>query len=104
MRETKDSKGRIRIDEKHSLIIIESNIPAIIKSTNNQLISDDEPRILFRGRDKLALKMLLFYRSLCISDKVTDYQLESLDKMIKEFKEFSNSSPTMKQSGSTLGK
>lgn len=109
MREIRDSKGRVRIDEKHSLAIsrhIEDReyIPYIVKSTNDQPIPDEEPRILFRGRDKLALPMLAFYRHLCEEDGATQYQLDTIDKMIKEFREFLESSSTMKQPGSTLEK
>lgn len=114
MRETRDSKGRVRIDEKHSLDIYDSysgkledqaqTLPRIIKSTNDQPIPDNEPRILFRGRDKLALLMLYYYRDLCVMDGCTDFQLTSMDKMINEFKEFADLSSTMKQPGSTLGK
>lgn len=113
MRETRDSKGRVRIDDKHSLdydvegILMEKGfkiIPFIVKSTNDDPIPDDEPRILFRGRDRLALTMLYYYRDLCVMDECTPYQLESIDKMIKEFKDWIDISLTMKQPGSTLGK
>jgi|SRR6185503_18428400 len=114
MRETRDSKGRVRLDEKHSLEIYrewgvefgEPNeyTPRIVKSTNDQPIPDEEPRILFRGRDILAVQMLEYYRDLCIMDEATDFQLKSINKMIEEFKEFAKNSPTMKQPGSTSGK
>lgn len=76
----------------------------IIKTTNGQAIPDNEPIILFRGRDKLALPMLEFYRKLCVVDGATQYQLDSMDKMIKIFEEFAKTSSTMKQPGCTLGK
>lgn len=103
MRKTRDDQGRIRIDEKHSLEIV-NDIPAIVKSTNNQILPDTEPRILFRGRDKLALPMLRYYRNLCVEDGCTDFQLRTMDAMISEFEEFANVSETMKQPGSTRGK
>lgn len=117
MRETRDSKGRVRIDEKHSLSYritgaVESEvgdleakiIPFIVKSTNDEPIPDDEPRILFRGRDKLAVYLLHYYRDLCVTEQCTPFQLESVDKMISEFQEFAKRSSKMKQPGSTLGK
>ena len=48
--------------------------------------------------------MLVYYRMLCVQNNCTDYQLESMDKMIRKFEEFAASSPTMKQPGCTLGK
>lgn len=87
-----------RIDNKHHL-----DGEQIIKTGNGQPIPDDEPVILFRGRDKLALPMLRCYRALCVADGCTDYQMESMDDMIHRFEEFSNASPTMKQPGCTRG-
>lgn len=116
MRETRDSKGRVRIDEKHSLDIQHTmkndgdavfpvDTPFILKSTNDQPIPDNEPRILFRGRDQLALPMLYYYRDLCIMDGATKFQLASIDKMIKEFVDFEKENKSkMKQPGITGGK
>ena len=102
MRKTKDEQGRIRIDEKHSIEII-ADTPCIVKSSNNQPIPDDEPRILFRGRDKLALPMLYFYQDLCIKDGCTTFQMESMNVMLVEFERFKSYSLTMKQPGITKG-
>jgi hypothetical protein len=96
---TKDGL-RPRIDEKHHI----SGLGKIIKTSNGQEIPDDEPRILFRGRDVLALPMLHHYRDLCVRDGATEYQLASVDAMITEFEDFARTSSTMKQPGSTLGK
>ncbi len=92
--------GRVvtRIDNKHS---IEGE--KIIKTSNGVPMPDDEPRMLFRGRDRLALPMLLYYRDLCVKDGCNDYQLGNLDVMIKEFSDFFHNSPTMKQPGITRG-
>lgn len=87
-----------RIDEKHHI-----EFHKIVKTTNGQPLPDDEPRILFRGRDRLALPLLRHYRELCVADGCNDYQLESLDRMIAEFEEFAENSPTMKQPGITRG-
>lgn len=88
-----------RIDNKHHL-----EGEQIVKTGNGQPIPDDEPVILFRGRDKLALPMLLHYRQLCADDGCTDFQLTSMDDMIRRFKAFSAQSPTMKQPGCTRGR
>lgn len=98
------------IDEKHSIYVKDAtsfhNLElGIIKHTNGQKIDlDKEPVILFRGRDKLALPMLQFYRQLCVEDGATQYQLDSMDKMIAKFELFAQTSDTMKQPDSTLGK
>lgn len=98
-----------RIDEKHHLEIRlageEQPYPTIVKSGNNQSIPLDEPRILFRGRDRLALPMLKYYRELCVQDGCTEYQLRSMDVMIKEFEEFAAdpANTAMKQPGITKG-
>lgn len=88
-----------RIDNKHHL-----DGEQIVKTGNGQPIPDDEPIILFLGRDKLALPMIQYYRQLCKDDGCTDFQLESMDDMIRRFEEFAVTSPTMKQPGITLGK
>lgn len=89
-----------RLDNKHHI-----DGDQIIKTGNGVPIDlDNEPVILFRGRDKLALPMLEFYRHLCIMDGCTNFQMISMDDMIRRFREFAESSPTMKQPGCTLGK
>lgn len=88
-----------RLDNKHHL-----EGEQIIKTGNGQPIPDDEPVILFRGRDRLALPMLRHYRELCVQDGCTDFQLASMDDMIQRFERFAADSPTMKQPGCTLGK
>jgi hypothetical protein len=109
-----DMVEKKRIDEKHhiearahtdqsGLVTLEK--VQIIKTSNGQPIPEDEPIILFRGRDRLAYGMLMHYRQLCIDDGCTDYQLESMDKMIKAFQDYASNHPEiMKQPGITLGK
>lgn len=88
-----------RIDNKHHL-----EGESIVKTGNGVPIDlEKEPVILFRGRDKLALPMLVFYRQLCKNDGCNDWQLASLDSMIEKFGEFAGQSPTMKQPGITKG-
>lgn len=88
-----------RIDNKHHL-----EGEQIVKTGNGVPIPDDEPVILFRARDYLALPMLRFYRQLCVEDGCTRFQLDSLDDMIRRFEEFAARSPTMKQPGITKGR
>lgn len=89
-----------RIDDKHH---IEGE--KIIKTGNGVPIDlDVEPVILFRGRDKLAVKMLNYYRELCVADGCNDHQLGTMDNMIGKFVAFAETSPTMKQPGITRGK
>lgn len=103
MRQIRTAEGFRRIDEKHHLAIGADREPIIVKTTNGQSIPSDEPIILFRGRDKLAVKMLKYYRDLCVDDGCTPFQLESMNKMIGEFQDFADTSSTMKQPGSTSG-
>lgn len=94
-----------KIDEKHSIVIEAVVLQhlqefGIVKHTNGEMIDlEKEPVILFRGRDKLALPMLEFYRDLCVNDGCTSFQLESMDKMIEKFRQFGG----IKQPGCTLG-
>jgi hypothetical protein len=88
-----------RIDNKHHL-----EGESIVKTGNGIPIDlSKEPVILFRGRDRLALPMLSYYRKLCVQDGCTEFQLESMDDMIRRFREFAKQSPSMKQPGCTRG-
>jgi hypothetical protein len=89
-----------KIDEKHHI----NDLYQIIKSSNGEAIPEDEPVILFRGRDKLSLPTLKHYRELCVEDECTEYQLKVVDVMIEKFEKFSETSSTMKQPGITEGK
>ena len=103
----------VQLDNKHHLtptvdISGETifNVSAQIDKTDNgqPIDLDVEPVILFRGRDKLALPMLTYYRQLCVEDGCTDFQLQAIDNMICRFHKFADESSTMKQPGCTLGK
>lgn len=87
-----------QIDEKHSITLDGQ----IVKTATGEIIPVDEPVILYRGRDRLALPMLHFYRQLCVDDGATDYQLESMDRMIARFEQYASENPT-KQPGITRG-
>lgn len=76
----------------------------IVKTGNSVPIPDDEPLILFRGRDRLAVPMLENYRRLCVEDGCNDFQLGQIDALIARFKVFAVEHPaTMKQPGVTRG-
>lgn len=68
-------------------------------------IPDDEPLILFRARDRNALKMLYFYRRLCEADGCTDFHMTGTWNRIEAFEKFREEHPErMKQPGITKGK
>lgn len=77
----------------------------IVKTGNNVAISLDEPLILFRARDRLAVPLLSAYRQLCTDDGCNDFQLGQIDELIKRFMTFASANPqTMKQPGITRGR
>jgi len=90
-----------RIDNKHSV----TEDGTIIKTSNGAPIPDHEPKILFRGRDRLAIPMLQHYLALCLQNGCTPYQEQSMRAMIAEFEDFQRKFPaSMKQPGSTSGR
>ena len=88
-----------KLDDKHHL-----DGETVVKNNGVPIDLEKEPVILFRGRDKLALPMLKYYRELCIQDGATQYQLDTMDNRIRLFQEFADTSPTMKQPGSSMGR
>ena len=82
----------------------EGDYIVIYKESNGESIPVDEPLFLFRGRDNLALKTLMFYRECCVLDGCTEYQIKGIDEQIVKFVQFSMSNPEkMKQPGITRG-
>jgi hypothetical protein len=76
----------------------------IVKTGNNVVIPLDEPLILFRARDRLAVPMLAAYLSICIDDGCNDFQQNQINELIASFKKFAADNPqTMKQPGVTRG-
>jgi hypothetical protein len=76
----------------------------IVKPSNGEVLGHDEPLMLFRARDYLALPMLEHYREQSIADGCTDYHLDLLDSAIEKFKAFQVEHPErMKQPGITRG-
>ena len=89
-----------QIDLKHH---IDEN-GEIIKTSNGQAIPHDEPTILFRGRDYLAVPMLIRYREMCIADGCNDFQLTQVTELIQRFADYAKDHPeVMKQPGITRG-
>lgn len=87
-----------RIDDKHCV-----DGDRILKMSTGEEIPETEPTILFRGRDRLALPMLYFYRAQCAEEGATDHQLASMDRMIVSFEVYAKDNP-VKQPGITEGK
>lgn len=77
----------------------------LIKTSNNEPVPEDEPIVILRGRDRLALPALLHYRTLAKQDGCTDWFMERLDPPIEEFIKFREEHwDRMKQPGVTKGK
>lgn len=91
---------RRQIDLKHHI----DDEGRLIKSGNGVEIPHEEPLILFRGRDRLAVPLLLHYRELCAADGCNDFQLGQVAELIARFVFFRNAHPeVMKQPGITRG-
>lgn len=76
----------------------------IVKTSNNEEIPEDEPVMIIRARDYLALPLLHHYKRLCLQDNCTDYQMGGIDDLIDAFFQFSYDNPAkMKQPGITRG-
>jgi hypothetical protein len=89
-----------QIDLKHH---IDENCD-IVKTTNGQVILREEPTILFRARDYLAVPLLIKYREMCVADGCNDFQLKQMDELIERFAKFATDNPSvMKQPGITRG-
>lgn len=67
-------------------------------------IPEDEPMILFRARDYLALPMLEHYAKLALADGCTDFHMQGIQNRIDAFRQFAAEHPDrMKQPGVTKG-
>lgn len=104
----KGYKWQTRLDNKHSAYVDPiDGMPKLAKRLETGAlvpIPEDEPTIIFRGRDRLAVHLLDYYRTLCEFGGATDYQLASIDDMIEKFKKFAEGQPkTMKMPSATRG-
>lgn len=89
-----------KIDLKHH---VDEN-GQLVKTTNEEVIPEIEPTILFRARDWLSVPMLINYRMLCVSDGCNNFQLKQVDELIERFQRFAQEHPDkMKQPGVTRG-
>lgn len=98
-----------RIDLKHHITasgkLMKSELGSDGEPTGNgQEIPLDEPTILFRGRDKLAVSMLKNYRQLCKNAGANEFQLGQVNALIERFQAYADASHTMKMPGTTQGK
>lgn len=77
----------------------------LVKTSNNQPVPEDEPLVIIRGRDRLAIPALEHYRELAVADHCNDYMLQRIDTDFDLFRAFKIAHPErMKQPGVTRGK
>ena len=89
-----------KLDEKHHL-----EGETVVKTGNGVPIDlNEEPVILFRARDELALPLLKIYSVMCKHNGCLQYQMDAIDRMIEKFAKFSQYSSTMKQPGCPEGR
>ncbi len=92
-----------KIDLKHA-ITDDGQLIKYKDDTIVQVVPDDEPLVLFRGRDRLAVTLLERYKYFCVQAGCNDFQLAQIDALIERFKKFAKDNPqTMKQPGVTRG-
>lgn len=89
------------IDMKYG-ITDDAKLVKVFNDGTTEEVPANEPTILYRARDKLAVGMLHYYLELCREDGATDYQLQSMQEMIDRFQKFAEDNPT-KQPGVTMG-
>ena len=76
----------------------------IVKTSNGDEVPADEPLILIRARDYLALPLLCYYADLSREDGCNDFHMNGIAKVIEEFQRFETEHPErMKQPGITRG-
>ncbi len=93
---------RKQIDPKYSIFAHDDRLEIV--NASNVPIPEDEPLILFRGRDRLAVAMLEHYRELALEDNCSVFHLEGIDNRLAAFRRFRYEHPErMKQPGITRG-
>jgi hypothetical protein len=75
----------------------------IVKASSGEIVPEDEPLVLMRGRDHLMVATLNHYRRLCQLDGCNDYQLRLVDELIAKFTAYASDPSRMKQPGVTRG-
>lgn len=86
-----------------------TNQGELVKVDANQrdceLVPEDEPLFLWRGRDVLAFTSLQKYLALAIEHGCTDFHIHGITSVLKRFGEFREEHPErMKSPGSSMGK
>ena len=77
----------------------------IVKTSNGDVIPEDEPLFLLRARDRLAIPLLEIYNQLSKVDGCNDYHFAALDQTIARFAQFARLNPgRMKQPSVTRGR
>ena len=77
----------------------------IIKTTNGEVLPDDEPLFLFRARDRLALTALRAFEAASQADGCTEYHMKGIWSAIDKFTKFQEKhSNRMKQPGISDGR
>lgn len=77
---------------------------ALMKMSNGELIPDDEPVFILRGRDYLARGVLRDYIKMSAEDGCNEYHIDGLNAAVERFDEFAEKHPDrMKQPGCTRG-
>jgi hypothetical protein len=77
----------------------------LVKTSNGEPIPEDEPVIVLRARDHLAVPLLRIYRELAVLDGCNDWFLGEIDRDQKAFEAFAADHPDrMKQPGVTRGR
>jgi hypothetical protein len=97
MKITKAIDPKFHIEDEDSVI-------SIVKTSNGEPIPDDEPKMLFRARDRHALETLRYYRAICADDDCTDFQMAGIENRMAAFEQFRREHfERMKQPGITRG-
>lgn len=88
--------GKFRAEVRDGRVVI-------VKSSSGEIVPDDEPLILQRGRDRLMVAMLNYYRKLSQLDGCNDYHMAGVDRVIARFTAYASDPSRMKQPGITRG-
>lgn len=88
--------GKFRAEVRDGRVVI-------AKVSSGEIVPEDEPLFLLRGRDTLALPTLHHYEKLCEFDNTTDYQRTLMGHAIAKFADYASDPSRMKQPGITRG-
>jgi hypothetical protein len=74
----------------------------LVKTSNNQIVPEDEPLFILRGRDSLAALGIMTYRRECMELGVPEDRIKQLDQVILKFQAYAKNH-TVKLPGITHG-